>query len=420
MPINSTNFQIPDCLAVQRDDKSHLPITKEFMTGQEELKTGQEELKTGQEELNNFKSSIKESDLGLTSLDKFIEGLSKITQNFKNNHSQVFNKIVRIGNKLSIWTNLTATVAEPSRVGNFKPLSRFATAANLFLTGAKGALVGFTETRDIIYAAGKASDVIATAFPQEWQFALRIGPSLSNFATAIRQEAGIDRYNKFSDAFKLAGNKITEYFNNIKDIGFINSIKPKNADKSLAFAVGAPLQAFSGSLISMISFIPFLPKHVKKLFRSIGYLNRFAGATSIDLYEGISKNAKSQFSGAAKLNFLAAAISDIVNKVSQVSKSLALDKLKLSEKSAIVKNLNTIKILTKNLTPTLESLGRVNNETAIREGINNPEYKVQGFKGIMSRYVSSLLESMLGIPAIKNSKEEILALQNSVANLAAH
>lgn len=407
MPINSTKILNPESLVPPREHETELSILEKPQSNQE--------LPIASLELASRKNGEN-----LSAMDKLLEKLGDKTVKFRAKHGHLFNQIISTGNKLSVGTNLTATAAEPNGIKQFGPASRLATAANLVLTGVKGTEVGLAETRDPIYAFGKASDALIgmlPMIPQEWQFALRIGPSLSNFATAIRQEAGVDRYENFSDAFKLAGKEIGKYLKNVRNIGYIKSFKPENSEKSRAYSVGAPLQAFAGSLLSMISFVPLIPKSVQKLLRSVGYLNRFAGAATIDLYEGMSQNAKSQFSGAAKLNFLGGAVSDIVNKLSQVGKWATEDKLKLSENSTPVQVLNWIETFTKNLTPALESLGRVNNETAIKKGINNPRYKVTGFKGIMSRYTSSVLESMLGIPAQRNSEEEVSALEKKETTL---
>ncbi|NQY80741.1 MAG: hypothetical protein HRT47_10550 [Candidatus Caenarcaniphilales bacterium] len=418
MPINSTTVLTPESLAAARGPEAGVAVLGN--SNQNISQVNQPlDLEAEKSELENLYAipTTRENIENLSLADKLLEGFRDKLLDFQKNNGEAFNKIVSTGGKLTTGANLSATIGEPAGAKQFGEVSTFSTKLNLFFTGIKGAFDGLIKTKDFLYFLGKVLDAVVaiTPIPQEEQFKFRLGPSLSNFATAIRQEEGITQYEKFTDGFKLAAKKIQEYLGNVKEMGYLNTFK--DPDKSLAFSVGAPVQAFMGSLTAMVSYIPFLPKNIGKVLNAVGYLNRFMGATNIDLYEMKSQFAKSQYSGAAKVNFLAGAFSDLVNKGAHFGKSIATENLGLSEDSLPVKALNVIVPFTRNLTPTLESLGRVNNELAIKNGVNNDQYKVTGFKGIMSRYLPSVIESMTGIPAKGNSEEEILALKEREAIL---
>jgi hypothetical protein len=64
-----------------------------------------------------------------------------------------------------------------------------------------------------------------------------------------------------------------------------------------------------------------------------------------------------------------------------------------------VKVATGFQLLFKNLTPTLESLGRVVSARGVEAGITNEKYKTVGFRGILSKWVESHMDALLGIRA---------------------
>jgi hypothetical protein len=329
-------------------------------------------------------------------VDKSLDSLEKMSSGIQEKHGDVIKQVVQAGNKGSLAANV-ASLGE-SAMPVLGKTGTAATNTNLVMTGLQGFLAGL-KNKDITYAVFKLADALMFMVPRELQFGMRLGPSGYNLALATRQQNNIKEYSSFSEGIKKNLEQVGDYIKGLGKFGFIDGYKPENADESKAFAVGGPLKGLIGSTGMILSYLPFMPQSVKNVLKSTGYVSRFAGAVSIDFSEAMSKHAQSQFSGAAKMDFLAGAASDLMNKVAERTKHTLVNNMKMSENSMPVKVATGVQLLFKNLTPTLESLGRVVSAKGVEVGITNEKYKTTGFRGILSKWMESHMDALLGIPA---------------------
>ena len=328
---------------------------------------------------------------------------------FQAEHKNNIKSFAGFGTRASIAAN-ASSLAE-SEIKATGVAGELATNASLIVTGGEGALEGLKK-KDFWYALGKSLDALVGAtVKREWQFVTRIGPAMSNLSTAIRQKYGIEEFESFSEGLVLGLKEMATFVQKLPKMGF-SAFKSENADESNAYSGGGPLISMIGSLGNIVSFLPILiPEQAKIPLRVISYPFRTAGASMIDFFEGLSQDPKSQFSGAAKVDFLAGASFDILNKGSMMAKWYAKEKLGLDEDSAAVKALDFSETFFKNLGPTFESIGRGLTATAVDAGLSNDQYRVQGFKGIFSRYIESHMQSLFGVQAKGNSPAQIAELQ---------
>jgi hypothetical protein len=328
-------------------------------------------------------------------VDKSLDSLEKMSSGIQEKHGAVIQQVVQAGNKGSLAANV-ASLGE-SAMPVLGKTGTAATNTNLVMTGLQGFLAGL-KNKDITYAVFKLADALMFMVPRELQFGMRLGPSGYNLALATRQQNNIKEYGSFSEGIKKNLEQVGDYIKGLGKFGLINGYKPENADESKAFAVGGPLKGLIGSTGMILSYLPFMPQPVKNVLKSTGYASRFAGAVSIDFSEAMSKHAQSQFSGAAKMDFLAGAASDLMNKVAERTKHTLVNNMKMPENSMPVKVATGLQLLFKNLTPTLESLGRVVSARGVEVGITNEKYKTVGFRGILSKWVESHMDALLGLP----------------------
>jgi hypothetical protein len=235
--------------------------------------------------------------------------------------------------------------------------------------------------------------------PRELQLGMRIGPSGYNLALATRQENNIKAYSSFSEGIRMNLERVKDYFKNLGKFGLLDGYKRENADESKAFTVGGPLQSFVGSSGMILSYLPFIPDSIKNVLRSAGYLSRLAGAITINFSEAMSKHAQSQFSGAAKMDFLAGDILDLMNKAAKITKHTLVNNMKMPENSMPVRIATVLQSLFKNSTQAAGSLGRVVSARGVEAGLTEEKYKTVGFRGILSKWMESHMDALLGIRA---------------------
>jgi hypothetical protein len=142
-----------------------------------------------------------------------------------------------------------------------------------------------------------------------------------------------------------------------------------------------------------------MPPSIKNVLRSTGYLSRLAGAITLNFSEAMSKHAQSQFSGAAKVDFLIGDVLDFMNKVVKITKHTLVNNMKMSEESMPVRVATVLQSFFKNLTQTVGSLGRVVSSRGVEVGLTRDEYKTSGFRGILSKWMESHMDALLGIRA---------------------
>ena len=329
-------------------------------------------------------------------VDKSLNSLEKMSFLIQEKHGGTIQQVVGAGNKSSLVANV-GSLGELA-VPVLGKAGTVATNTNLVMTGLQGFLAGL-KNKDITYAVFKLADALMFMVPRELQFGMRLGPSGYNLALATRQQNNIKEYSSFSEGIKKNLEQVGDYIKGLGKFGLVDGYKPENADESKAFAVGGPLKGLIGSTGMILSYLPFMPQSVKNVLKSTGYVSRFAGAVSIDFSEAMSKHAQSQFSGAAKMDFLAGAASDLMNKVAERTKHTLVNNMKMSENSMPVKVATGVQLLFKNLTPTLESLGRVVSAKGVEVGITNEKYKTTGFRGILSKWMESHMDALIGLPA---------------------
>ena len=313
-------------------------------------------------------------------------------------HGGSIDEAINIGNKASLAANV-ASLGEPL----CEPLGAtgtVATRANLFSTGAQGTIKGLVELKDLVYSAGRFSDLLVSLLPvpKELLFAIRVGPSLYNLSVATRQINKIATYDDYSDSLRANGKQLQDYIRYQIKNGLFSGYKIENADESKEYSVGGPLKSFLGSAAKAfeLSSIP-IPDKAKLVLKTIAYPLRLTGAMQIDFAEATSKEPQSKYSGASKVDFFLGAASDFLNKFMKYVKVIAGEHLGFDENSKIMKLLDYSETFFKNLTPTLESMGRVVSSTATEKGLTNPEYKVKGLKGILGEYFSSHLDSIFSL-----------------------
>ena len=346
-------------------------------------------------------------------VDGALNSLEKLSSSVQDKHSETIKNMVNFGNKGSLAAN-AASMGEAA-IPVLGEAGNAATNTNLVVTGVQGFLAGL-KSKDAVYAFFKLADAVMFTVPRELQFGMRLGPSGYNLALATRQQNNIKEYSSFSEGIKKNLEQVSDYIKGLAKFGFINGYKAENADESKAFAVGGPLKGLIGSTGMILSYIPLIPKPIANALKSAGYLSRFAGAVSIDFSEAMSKNAQSQFSGAAKMDFLAGAASDLSNKIAERTKNTLINNFKMDENALPVKIAEKAQLFFKNLTPTLESLGRVVSAKGVEVGITNEKYKTVGFKGILSKWVESHLDALINIPA--KGTEALKANQKDADKLA--
>ena len=309
-------------------------------------------------------------------LDKVYDNLTEPLARFQDKNTKRIQSVTDSVNKGSLAANAVSLGESVS-----KPLGNLGTAAtkiNLVSTGSQGVLAGLVTLKDPIYALGKFLDAVVALIPapKELLFSLRLGPSIYNFANSVRQILQIEKYKYASDAIRCGVQEINKYFRYQVKHGPVKAYLFSEADKSKEFSVGGPLKSFFGSAFNIFALNKNLPEKLRKLMKVIGYPLRLVGATQIDLAEATSKEPQSKYSGAAKLDFMGGAVSDLLNKLIKPYKSLSF-----------------LETFFKNLTPTLESAGRVLSAYATEKGLAAPEHKVQGFKGIVNEYLTSHREA---------------------------
>jgi hypothetical protein len=113
----------------------------------------------------------------------------------------------------------------------------------------------------------------------------------------------------------------------------------------------------------------------------------------------MSKHAQSQFSGAAKIDFLAGDVLDFMNKAAKITKHTLVNNMKMPENSMPVRIAAVLQSLFKNSTQAAGSLGRVVSARGVEVGITKEEYKTSGFRGILSKWMESHMDALLGIRA---------------------
>jgi|LakMenEpi03Aug12_release.lakeMendotaPanAssembly.Ray.scaffolds.fasta_scaffold03980_20 hypothetical protein len=329
-------------------------------------------------------------------VDKCLDPLERMSSAIQGKNENLIHKVVNAGNQGSLAANVVS-LAEPMLPVTGK-IGTAATNVNLVMTGVQGFLAGLRE-RDLFYGLFKLADALMFMVPRELQLGMRIGPSGYNLALATRQEKDIKQYSSFSQGIKQNLQQIREYIQSLGKYGLINGYKRENADASKAFAVGGPLQSFIGSSGMILSYLPFMPHSIKNVLRSTGYLSRLAGAVTLNFSEAMSKHAQSQFSGAAKIDFLAGDVLDFMNKAAKITKHTLVNNMKMPENSMPVRIAAVLQSFFKNSTQAAGSLGRVVSARGVEVGITKAEYKTSGFRGILSKWMESHMDALLGIPA---------------------
>jgi hypothetical protein len=345
----------------------------------------------------NRAANISTPSTGVWSLvDKCLDPLERISFAIQGKHENLIKNVVNTGNQGSLAANVVS-LGEPM----FPVTGKIGTAAtnvNLVMTGVQGFLAGVKD-RDIGYGLFKLADALMFMVPRELQLGMRIGPGGYNIALATRQENNIKAYSSFSEGIRMNLERVKDYFKNLGKFGLIDGYKRENADESKAYTVGGPLQSFIGSSGMILSYLPFMPPSIKNVLRSTGYLSRLAGAITLNFSEAMSKHAQSQFSGAAKVDFLIGDVSDLMNKVVKITKHTLVNNMKMSEESMPVKVATVLQSFFKNLTQTVGSLGRVVGSRGVEVGLTQEKYKTSGFRGILSKWMESHMDALLGIPA---------------------
>jgi hypothetical protein len=326
-------------------------------------------------------------------VDKFLGPLERVSSDIQAKYGKIIEKVVQGGNEGSLLAN-ALSLGEPV-VPVTGPIGDGATKFNLVTTGLQGFLAGVKE-KDITYAVFKLADALMFMVPRELQFGMRLGPSGYNLALATRQQNNIKGYGTFSEGIKKNLEQVGDYIKGLGKFGLIDGYKPENADKSKVFAVGGPLQGLIGSTGMILSYLPFMPQAIKNVLKPAGYLSRFAGAIAIDFSEIMSKQAQSQFSGAAKIDFLAGDISDLLNKVVKITKHTLVKNMKMPENSMPVRIATVLQSLFKNFTQAAGSLGRVVSARGVELGLTEEKYKTVGFRGFLSKWMASHMDALLG------------------------
>jgi hypothetical protein len=326
-------------------------------------------------------------------VDKFLGPLERVSSDIQAKYGKIIEKVVQGGNEGSLLAN-ALSLGEPV-VPVTGPIGDGATKFNLVTTGLQGFLAGVKE-KDITYAVFKLADALMFMVPRELQFGMRLGPSGYNLALATRQQNNIKEYGTFSEGIKKNLEQVGDYIKGLGKFGLIDGYKPENADKSKVFAVGGPLQGLIGSTGMILSYLPFMPQAIKNVLKPAGYLSRFAGAIAIDFSEIMSKQAQSQFSGAAKIDFLAGDISDLLNKVVKITKHTLVKNMKMPENSMPVRIATVLQSLFKNFTQAAGSLGRVVSARGVELGLTEEKYKTVGFRGFLSKWMASHMDALLG------------------------
>ena len=342
-------------------------------------------------------SNISTPSKGLWSLvDECLAPLERMSSAIQGKHENLIQNVVKAGNQGSLAANVVSLV-EPMLPFTGK-IGTAATNVNLVMTGVKGFLAGLRE-KDLFYAVFKLADALMFTVPRELQLGMRIGPSGYNLALATRQEKDIKQYSSFSQGIKQNLQQTREYIQSLGKFGLINGYKPKNAHESKAYTVGGPIKSFIGSSGMILSYLSFMPHSIKNVLRSTGYLSRLAGAVTLNFSEAMSKHAQSQFSGAAKIDFLAGDVLDLMNKVAKITKYTLVNNMKMPENSIPVRIAAVLQSFFKNSTQTAGSLGRVVSARGVEVGITKEEYKTFGFRGILSKWMESHMDALLGIRA---------------------
>jgi hypothetical protein len=345
----------------------------------------------------NRAANISTPSTGVWSLvDKCLDPLERMSSAIQGKNENLIHKVVNTGNQGSLAANV-ASLAEPM----FPVTGKIGTAAtnvNLVMTGVQGFLAGLRE-RDLFYGLFKLADALMFMVPRELQLGMRLGPSGYNLALATRQEKNIKQYSSFSQGIKQNLQQIREYIQSLGKYGLINGYKPENAHESKAYTVGGPIKSFIGSTGMILSYLPFMPHSIKNVLRSTGYLSRLAGAVTLNFSEAMSKHAQSQFSGAAKIDFLAGDVLDFMNKAAKITKDTLVNNMKMPENSMPVRIAAVLQSFFKNSTQAAGSLGRVVSARGVEVGITKAEYKTSGFRGILSKWMESHMDALLGIPA---------------------
>ena len=326
-------------------------------------------------------------------VDKFLGPLERVSSDIQAKYGKLIQKVVQGGNEGSLVAN-ALSLLEPV-VAFFGKGGTFATNINLAMTGLQGFLAGVNE-KDAVYAFSKLADVFTFVIPKDLQLGMRLGPSGYNLALATRQQNDIKEYGTFSEGIEKNVGQIKEYIKGLGKFGLIDGYKIGNADKSKAFAVGGPLQGLIGSTGMILSYLPFMPNAIKNVLKPAGYLSRFAGALAIDFSEIMSKQAQSQFSGAAKIDFLAGDIADLLNKVVKIINHTLVKNMKMPENSMPVRIATVLQSLFKNFTQAAGSLGRVVSARGVEVGIAEAKYKTVGFRGFLSKWMESHMDALLG------------------------
>jgi hypothetical protein len=329
-------------------------------------------------------------------VDKCLDPLERMSSAIQGRNENLIHKVVNTGNQGSLAANV-ASLAEPTLPVAGK-IGTAATNVNLVMTGVQGFLAGLRE-RDLFYGLFKLADALMFMVPRELQLGMRIGPSGYNLALATRQEKNIKQYSSFSQGIKQNLQQIREYIQSLGKYGLINGYKPENAHESKAYTVGGPIKSFIGSTGMILSYLPFMPHSIKNVLRSTGYLSRLAGAVTLNFSEAMSKHAQSQFSGAAKIDFLAGDVLDFMNKAAKITKDTLVNNMKMPENSMPVRIAAVLQSLFKNSTQAAGSLGRVVSARGVEVGITKAEYKTSGFRGILSKWMESHMDALLGIRA---------------------
>jgi hypothetical protein len=345
----------------------------------------------------NRAANISTPSTGVWSLvDKCLDPLERISFAIQGKHENLIQNVVNTGNQGSLAANVVSLGESMLPVTG--KIGTAATNVNLVMTGVQGFLAGLRE-RDLFYGLFKLADALMFMVPRELQLGMRIGPSGYNLALATRQEKDIKQYSSFSQGIKQNLQQIKEYIQSLGKFGLINGYKPGNAHESKAYTVGGPIKSFIGSTGMILSYLPFMPHSIKNVLRSTGYLSRLAGAVTLNFSEAMSKHAQSQFSGAAKIDFLAGDVLDFMNKAAKITKHTLVNNMKMPENSMPVRIAAVLQSFFKNSTQAAGSLGRVVSARGVEVGITQEQYKTSGFRGILSKWMESHMDALLGIPA---------------------
>jgi hypothetical protein len=88
-----------------------------------------------------------------------------------------------------------------------------------------------------------------------------------------------------------------------------------------------------------------------------------------------------------------------MNKAAKITKDTLVNNMKMPENSMPVRIAAVLQSLFKNSTQAAGSLGRVVSARGVEVGITKEEYKTSGFRGILSKWMESHMDALLGIPA---------------------